>query len=92
MLKTILPLILIQFCLSTNVLAQKNFAKEADVAFANEAYYDATDLYKNAYPKVIKVAEKARIIFQIGECSRFTNNPNTAIESYKAYQTIAPKS
>ena len=60
------------------VSAQKNFAKDADAAFANEAYYQAKDLYKKAFPKAPKAAEKARIIFQIAECYRFMTDAKQA--------------
>lgn len=84
MLKKLLPLLLIQLCITAPILAQKNFEKDADAAFRNEAYYKASDLYKKAYPSVTKASDKARIIFQIGECYSLTNDPGNAIESYSA--------
>jgi len=64
--------------LAIPAMAQKNFTKDADAAFANEAYYQAKDLYKKAFPKASKAAEKARIIFQIAECYRFMTDAEQA--------------
>ena len=64
--------------------AQKNYAKEADDAYKFYQYYEAIDLYKKAYSKVKKnKAEKARIIFQIAECYRFSNDTKYAETWYK---------
>ncbi|MFT5859621.1 MAG: ribosomal protein S20 [Flavobacteriaceae bacterium] len=69
---------LILFVISLAASAQKNFAKDADAAFRNEAYYSAVDLYKKAFPKAPKAEEKARIIFQIAESYRLTTNAEMA--------------
>ena len=69
--------------LSLGAIAQKNFAKEADAAFANEAFYTAKDLYKKAYPKIPKAAEKARIVFQIAECYRYMTDSKQAAVWYE---------
>ncbi|NTW31876.1 MAG: OmpA family protein [Bacteroidetes bacterium] len=64
--------------------AQKNFAKDADDAYKFYQYYEAIDLYKKAYAKVKKdKAEKARIVFQIAECYRMTNDTKQAEVWYK---------
>lgn len=68
----------ISLILALPAVAQKNFAKDADAAFRNEAYYTAKDLYKKAYPKVPKAEEKARIIYQIAECYRLMTDANQA--------------
>jgi peptidoglycan-associated lipoprotein len=68
----------ISLILALPAVAQKNFAKDADLAFRNEAYFTAKDLYKKAYPKVPKAEEKARIIFQIAECYRLLTDANQA--------------
>lgn len=51
-------------------IAQKNFAKEADMAFKNENFYTATELYKKAMAKA-KPEEKARMNYQLGESYRY---------------------
>ncbi len=58
-------------CLFTlNGTAQKDFAKEADALYRNEAYFSAIDAYKKAEASAKKPADKARHNFQIGECYR----------------------
>lgn len=65
----------IAFTVSLTASAQKNFAKDADRAYRNEAYYEAKDLYKKAFPKTPKAADKARIVFMIAECYRKMLDP-----------------
>lgn len=48
--------------------AQKDYSKDADNAFKNEAYFQAVDLYKNAYVKEKSRAKKAEYLFKIAEC------------------------
>jgi peptidoglycan-associated lipoprotein len=66
---------LFTFCLaalvSVSLMAQADqFTKEADNAYANEAYFEAIDLYKKAYSKESDSEEKARMLFQIAESYR----------------------
>lgn len=56
--------------MSTNVMAQKNFSRDADNAFTNKEYFNAIELYKKAFTKVKKKEEKAFIIFRTAECYR----------------------
>ncbi len=55
------------------VEAQKNYKKEADVAFAGEKYFKCIDMYKKAYTKERKAAIKAEILFKIGEAYRLSD-------------------
>jgi len=64
--------------ISTVVFGQKNFTKEADLIFQAESYYAALDAYKKAYSKEKKQEEKARILFQVGECYRLMQNSEQA--------------
>ncbi len=66
---------------SMSAFGQKNFSKEADVAFMNESYFTAIETYKKADVKA-KPAEKARINFQIGECYRMMVEPAQAETFY----------
>ncbi len=67
-----------------NIIAQKNFTQEADIAFEDQQYYTAIDKYKKAYSKIkSNRVEKNRILFQIGECYRLTNNTKRAETQYK---------
>ncbi len=71
-------------CFSMNVSAQRNFTEEADNAFELKQYYDAIELYQKAYSRVQRNrAERARILFQIAECYRLTNNIRRAVPQYR---------
>lgn len=65
----------------SQAFAQKNFSKEADLAFLNESYFSAIEAYKKADVKA-KPAEKARINYQIGECYRMMVEPAQAETFY----------
>ena len=55
---------IIAFVFSVN--AQKNYLKDADVAYDNHQYFNAIELYKQAYTKVKKADAKARILYRTG--------------------------
>jgi peptidoglycan-associated lipoprotein len=75
--------------LVSNSYAQKNWAQDADNAFKYYQYYEAVGLYKKAYSKVKKnKAEKARIVYQIAECYRLTNDTKNAESWYKKAITV----
>ncbi len=63
---------------SANVMAQKNFSVDADLAFKNRQYFNAIELYKKAYTKAKKKEDKASIIFTIAECYRLTGDNKQA--------------
>lgn len=68
---------------SGDVLSQRNYGQEADIAFQTAQYTVAIDYYKQAYNKIKKnKAEKARILFRLAECYRLTNNCKQAIQWY----------
>lgn len=50
-----------------SVSAQKNFLKDADVAYKNRQYFNAIELYKQAYVKEKKAAVKTKILFKTGD-------------------------
>lgn len=82
----LIPLLIALCVVSTGALAQqkRNFTQEADEAFENQQFYTAIDKYKKAYSKVkSNQAEKKRILYQIAECYRLTNNPKRAETQYK---------
>jgi peptidoglycan-associated lipoprotein len=56
--------------ISVNVMAQKNYAKDADKAFDNKQYYTAIELYKVAYTKEKNKEKKAAILFKTAESYR----------------------
>lgn len=57
-------LILSLFALGAH--AQKNHTADADAAYNNYSFHHAIDLYKKAYSKEKKAAEKKRILYHIG--------------------------
>jgi len=64
------------------VNAQRNYKKEADVAFSGGKYYKAIEMYKKAYTKESKNEVKAEILFQIAECYRGKNDGKAAAVWY----------
>jgi peptidoglycan-associated lipoprotein len=62
--------------------AQKNFVKDADLKYENEAFYSAIDLYKKGEVRIKDVKEKARINYQIAECYRESVEPEQAQTYY----------
>ncbi len=57
-----------------SVSAQKNYLKDADVAYDNHQYFNAIELYKQAYTKVKKADAKARILFRTGDAYHQIND------------------
>jgi peptidoglycan-associated lipoprotein len=79
----LITLIAIMFLANASMNAQKNFEKEANAKFMNEAYFTAIDLYKKAETKEKRPDVKARLNFQIAECYRFMIEPEQAETYYK---------
>lgn len=59
--------------MSFGSMAQKNYKREADVAFEGEKYFKCIEMYKKAYSKERKAAIKAEILFKIGEAYRLSD-------------------
>lgn len=75
--------------LSSKSYTQKNWAQDADNAFKYFQYYDAIGLYKRAYTHIKRnKAERARIVYQIAECYRLTNDTKQAEAWYKKAVSI----
>ncbi len=53
---------ILAFAFSVN--AQKNYLKSADLAFDNHQYFNAIELYKQAYVKVKKADVKSKILYR----------------------------
>ncbi len=53
---------ILAFAFSVN--AQKNYLKDADLAFDNHQYFNAIELYKQAYVKVKKADVKSKILYR----------------------------
>ncbi len=69
----------IAFAFSIN--AQKNFLKDADVAYDNHQYFNAIELYKQAYTKVKKADAKAKILYRTADAYHEINDLKAA-ETY----------
>lgn len=57
-----------------SVSAQKNYLKDADIAYENHQYFNAIELYKQAYTKVKKADAKARILFRTADAYQQIND------------------
>jgi len=80
MKKLIIVFIVIFFCI-ISIKAQKNYAKSADAAYANRQYFNAIELYKQAYSKTKKADLKAKILFRTGDSYQQINELSNA-ETY----------
>jgi peptidoglycan-associated lipoprotein len=58
-------LAVIAFVFSVN--AQKNYLNDANIAYENHQYYNAIELYKQAYTKVKKPEDKAKVLYKTGQ-------------------------
>jgi peptidoglycan-associated lipoprotein len=65
--------------------AQRRKSEKAYAAFNAGEYYDAIDLFKDAYSKAGKSDKNTRseLVFMIAECYRLTNDPKDAETWYK---------
>jgi peptidoglycan-associated lipoprotein len=78
-------LILLIFMTSPEASAQKRKSEKAYASFTAGEYYDAIDLFKDAYSKSKKGDKNTRteLVFMIAECYRLTNDPKNAEIWYK---------
>jgi peptidoglycan-associated lipoprotein len=85
MKRLILLLILATIVASHDVEAQKRKTEKAYSSFAAGEYFDAIDLFKDAYSKTKKTdkASRSELVFMIAECYRLTNDPKNAETWYK---------
>ncbi len=76
------------FLLSSAVLSQNKYSKNADNAYADQQYMIALQRYQKAYSKVKKnKGERDRISYRIAECYRMMNNMKKAEIAYKRLAT-----
>jgi peptidoglycan-associated lipoprotein len=57
-----------------SVSAQKNYLKDADVAYDHQQWFNSIELYKQAYTKVKKADAKSRILFRTGSAYQRIND------------------
>lgn len=80
-IKSASGLVLLFLFVQLTSFAQKNYTGEADAAFKNYSFHQAIELYKKAYSKEKKFAEKKRILFKIGQ-SYFYLQDNEMAENW----------
>lgn len=80
--------VLVLFFNAVVAYGQKDYSKDADLAFKSEEFYTAIDLYKKAYSKEKSKDKKAEIVYRIAECYRLTNNTKQAETWYKKADKI----
>ena len=85
MKQLLLFFLLLIFVTSPEVAAQKRKSERAYTSFTAGEYYDAIDLFKDAYSKTKKADKNTRtdLVFMIAECYRLTNDPKNAETWYK---------
>ena len=85
MKQILLFFIFLIFATSAEVTAQKRKSDKAYASFIAGEYYDAIDLFKDAYSKTKKADKNDRteLVFMIAECYRLTNDPKNAETWYK---------
>ena len=81
--QVLLALILVLFVSAQSVSGQKKRLQKADAAFEAGEYFDAIDLYKDAYAAIQNKPLKTEVVFKIAECYRLTNAPEKAELWYK---------
>jgi peptidoglycan-associated lipoprotein len=85
MRRVLLLLVLIIFIALPEVAAQKRKSDRAYSSFNAGEYYDAIDLFKDAYSKTKKSNKNSRteLIFMIAECYRLVNDPKNSETWYR---------
>jgi peptidoglycan-associated lipoprotein len=85
MKRLLLFIILLSIITLPDLSAQKRKSERAYASFEAGEYYDAIDLFKDAYSKTSKSDKSARadLIYMIAECYRLTNDPKNAEIWYK---------
>lgn len=78
-------IIILILAVSSEAFCQKKKAQRAYDVFNAGEYYEAIDLFKNAYSKAGKTNKSARteLGFMIAECYRLTNDPKNSETWYK---------
>ena len=85
MKRLVLLIILLSVIALPDVIAQKRKSERAYSSFNAGEYFDAIDLFKDAYSKTSKSDKNTRteLVFMIAECYRLTNDPKNAETWYK---------
>lgn len=76
--------LILSLLFASTAFSQSKLSK-ADAEFRNEGYYEAAELYKDAYSKLTKKGDReelGRALYRIGECYRMITDYQAAIEWY----------
>ncbi|MGM0530640.1 MAG: OmpA family protein [Bacteroidota bacterium] len=76
-LKFVIPFIL-SICLFSETNAQMRFYEEAEETYEAGQFYEAVDMYREAFDKIPGKEIKDEITFKIAECYRKTSQPKKA--------------
>lgn len=89
-----IPSILVSVCLiliiSNEIYSQNKRLQRAYETYEAGEYYQAIDIFKDAYQKITDKKEKERITFYIAECYRKIDDPKQAALWYKKVLTKNP--
>ena len=78
-------IVIVLSSISFNTFSQRTkLTDRADKAFEVYEFFNAIELYKNAYKKETNKKEKAYMTFQIAQCYRFINNTTKAEAKYRS--------
>ncbi|MBN1597978.1 MAG: OmpA family protein [Bacteroidales bacterium] len=77
-----LVLFALVFVIANEVYAQNKRLQRAYETYEAGEYYEAIDIFKDAYQKITDKKEKVRITFHIAECYRKIDDPNHAAMWY----------
>jgi peptidoglycan-associated lipoprotein len=83
MVKRTLLIIILVMAIPALLFSQKRKAERAYEAFRAGEYYEAIDLFKDAYAKTKEKEMKADLVFMVSECYRLVNDPRNAETWYK---------
>jgi peptidoglycan-associated lipoprotein len=85
MKRILLLILLLTFSLLPDLSAQKRKMERAYESFTAGEYYDAIDLFKDAYSKIKKSDKQGRaeLVYMIAECYRLVNDPKNSETWYK---------
>jgi len=82
-MKRIFLILLFVIALPLFLFPQKRRAERAYESFNAGEYYEAIDLFKDAYSKTKDKAVKSDMVFMVSECYRIVNDPKNAEIWYK---------
>ena len=78
-----ITIILIILSISFSAFSQKRKTQKAYEALEAGEYYEAIDLFKDAFSKTRDRAERAELTYMVAECYRLTNSPKNSETWYK---------